>query len=71
MPSPGKAETPRCVPVDNPRPGQRLQCAACYAMVDADKAWADLNGEAFKAYYHNGCRPDNFDVRPVARKESR
>lgn len=23
--------------------------------------FADLDGPVFKAYYHNGCRPDNFD----------
>jgi hypothetical protein len=32
-------------------------------MVDANKAFADLDGPAFTAYYHNGCRPDNFRVK--------
>ena len=47
----------RIVPVDNKRPGQRLVCISCGQMIDADKAFADLNGEPFKAYYHHGCLP--------------
>ena len=47
----------RIVKVDHPRPGQRLVCAACRSMIDADKAFADLDGKAFEAYYHHGCIP--------------
>ena len=55
----------RIVPVDHPRPGQRFKCANCREMIDADKAFADLDGTPFEAYYHSGCRPDNFTARPI------
>lgn len=52
----------RYVPMSHPRPGQRVQCSKCYAMIDADKAWADTTKAAL---YHSGCRSNNFDVREV------
>ena len=57
----------KLVKVDNPREGQRLVCALCGSWGDAARMVADLDGQAFQAYYHDPtCRPDNF---VVAQKE--
>ncbi len=46
----------KLVKVDNPRVGQRVQCAKCYKMIDADKALADLEAKA-GTFYHPECVP--------------
>jgi late competence protein required for DNA uptake (superfamily II DNA/RNA helicase) len=43
------------VPVNNPRPGQVIQCCRCFRMAPADQIMADLDGPAFKAYYCRSC----------------
>jgi len=41
-------------PINPPlREGQRVQCCVCFSMVY--NAQADLDGEAFKAFYCNDC----------------
>lgn len=51
----------RLVKVDNPRPEQVLVCLLCGTTGYADRMIADLDGPAYRAYYHDpGCRPDNF-----------
>ena len=54
----------RLVKVDHPRPGQILVCALCGNLSPADRTVADLDGPAYRAYYHDPqCRPDNFTRR--------
>ena len=54
----------RLVKVSYPRPGQTILCSKCGHFHRADQMVADLDGEAYKAYYCDpGCRPDNFDKR--------
>jgi hypothetical protein len=33
-------------------------CLACSATLKHSDAYADLDGPAFRAYYHADCRPD-------------
>jgi len=35
----------------------RVPCFACGAMLSLVEAQIDVNGPAFKAYYHRGCAP--------------
>jgi hypothetical protein len=42
-------------PMNDPRPGQQVQCIHCHKMIDADEAICDLDGVPFKAYYHDAC----------------
>ncbi len=36
--------------------GQKVTCLSCGHTLKLENAWADLDGEAFKAYYHPACR---------------
>jgi len=54
----GKVELMRLQPV-NLQPGQAVFCCVCWDRASATSpkgpALADLDGEAFKAYYHADC----------------
>lgn len=43
------------VPVNDPRPGQTLQCCHCYKMYPADEVKANLDGPAFQSYWCRRC----------------
>ena len=47
----------KLLPIQNPRPGQSVQCAGCSAMVPAAQAVADMEGVPFLSYYHPACIP--------------
>ena len=40
--------------MNNPRPGQMVQCVKCHKMIDGDKALADLDDKA-GTFYHPEC----------------
>jgi len=46
----------RLEPMNDPRPGQRVACAACGKMIDGKEALADLDAPAF-TFYHAACVP--------------
>lgn len=45
----------RLVPVNDPRPGQTIQCSQCLKMTPAETTMADLDGPAFAAYWCRAC----------------
>lgn len=45
----------KLIPVNDPRPGQTIQCSRCFRMMPADQMQADLEGPAFEAYYCRSC----------------
>lgn len=45
----------RLVPIDNPRPGQMLQCCHCFRMKPVEEMQANLDGPAFQSYWCRSC----------------
>lgn len=46
-------------PMNDPRPGQRVQCVECGKMIEADRetVYFDADGVPYKGYYHADCVP--------------
>ena len=45
----------RLVAIDNPRPGQTVQCCHCDRMQPVDETRANLDGPAFRSYWCRQC----------------
>lgn len=47
----------RLVKCQASQPEVIVVCAACGGTLKHSEAWADLDGPAFQAYYHEACKP--------------
>lgn len=58
----------RCIEVRDVLKGQLTRCLKCRGKLKLNGAIADLDGPAFRAYYHYACAPGPImDPRKVAR----